>query len=196
MDKKKRKIAVLIVAAGESKRLGQPKQLVKKNGVTLLENSLNEIIKSRVGDLFLVLGANAKMILSEIQPTDYQLITNKNWNRGIGESIAFGIKRIIKEENYEGVIISVADQPFLTSAILKKIKKEISGNRIIIKSKYEEGAGPPVYFSQHFFEEMKNLSDDNGAKSLIKKYKELVINIDFPQGNIDIDREEDLVYWS
>ena len=195
MEEKKKRIAILIVAAGESKRLGQPKQLLRKNGTTLLENSLNEIVKSRVGDIFLVLGANADLILSEMKTTDCQVIINKNWKKGIGESIAFGMKAIIKEDNYDGVIISVADQPFLTADILKKIINNIPENKMIIKSKYEEGSGPPVYFSQHFFEEMKNLSGDEGAKPLVKKYKEFVISIDFPKGNIDIDTKEDLKYW-
>ncbi len=195
MEEKKRKIAILIVAAGESKRLGQPKQLLRKNGITLLENSLNEIVKSRAGKPFLVLGANAELILSEIQLTDYQIIINKNWTRGMGVSIAQGMKTIIKENDYTGVIISVADQPFFTANILKKIRENILDEKMIIKSKYEEGSGPPVYFSQHFFGEMTKLSGDDGAKPLVKKYKNLVVSIDFPKGNIDIDTEEDLKYW-
>jgi len=195
MKKNERKIAVLIVAAGESKRLGQAKQLVQKNGITLLENSLNEIVKSRVGDVFLVLGANSILIQSKIQLTDYQVIHNDFWQKGMGDSIACGMEALTKEHNYEGVIISVADQPFLTATILKKINDNISKKKMIIKSKYEEGSGPPVFFSSHYFEEMKQLSGDEGAKPLIKKYKEDVFSVKFPKGNIDIDTEEDLKYW-
>lgn len=195
MDNSANKTAVLIVAAGESKRLGQPKQLLLKNNFTLLEFSLNEIVKSQVGDVFLVLGANAELILSKIQLTDYQVIINTKWKKGMGGSIAFGMQTIIEENNYKGVIICVADQPFLTADILKKIKENVSEKKMIIKSKYEEGSGPPVYFSSHFFEEMKNLSGDAGAKPMVKKYKEVVISIDFSKGNIDIDMEEDLKYW-
>ena len=196
MSKKEKKIAVLVVAAGGSKRLGQPKQLVRKNNLTLLENSLNEIVKSRVGNVFLVLGANAELILDKLNLSDYQVVINKNWKKGMGASIAFGMKKIMEDYNYAGVIISVADQPFLTADIFKKIKENITKEKkMIIKSKYEEGSGPPVYFSRHFFEEMKNLSGDEGAKPLLKKYKELLVSIDFPQGNIDIDTEEDLNYW-
>jgi molybdenum cofactor cytidylyltransferase len=189
------KIAILIVAAGESKRLGQPKQLVRKNNLTLLENSLNEIVKSRVGDVFLVLGANAELILEETKLTDCQVIINKKWKEGMGESIAFGMKTILNEDNYNGLIICVADQPFLTADILKKVKEDIEEKKMIIKSKYEEGSGPPVYFSNHFFEEMSKLSGDDGAKPLVKKYKEFVRSIDFLKGNIDIDTKEDLKYW-
>jgi len=196
MEEKKKKIAVLIVAAGESKRLGQPKQLVRKNGITLLENSLQEIAKSEIGKLFLVLGANADLILNEVKTADCQVVINKNWKKGMGTSIACGMKAILKKDDCNGVIISVADQPFLTADILKKIKEKISEKKIIIKSKYEEGSGPPVYFSQHFFEKMKNLSGDDGAKPLVRKYKNEVVSIDFAKGNIDIDTEEDLKYWT
>lgn len=190
------KIALLIVAAGVSKRLGQPKQLVRKNNITLLENSMNTAIESKVGDIFLVLGANADLILKETQITDCQIIINENWQKGMGESIAFGLKKIVALKNYSGVIVSVADQPFLTSTILQKVKEKVSGEQIIIKSKYEEGSGPPVYFSRHFFEEMTSLTGDDGAKPLVKKYKEQVMSIDFLKGNIDIDKQEDLVHWS
>jgi molybdenum cofactor cytidylyltransferase len=192
---KKKRIAILIVAAGESKRLGQPKQLVKKNGISLLENSLIEAIKSKVGDVFLILGAHAELIISKMQISDFQVFINNDWKKGMGESIAYGIKAILKKGNYNGVIISVADQPFLTADILKELEENILDEEMIIKSKYVEGSGPPVYFSSHFFEEMKSLSRDDGAKPLVRKYKKQVISIDFPKGNIDIDKEEDLVHW-
>jgi len=192
----KGRIALIIVAAGESKRLGQPKQLVRKNGISLLENTLQQAKKSGEGEVFLILGANADTILEKTQITDCHIFINKNWSKGMGESIAFGMKKISEFNNYKGVIISVADQPFLEGNVFKKIEEKISEGKMIIKSKYEEGSGPPVYFSDHFFEEIKELSGDDGAKPLVRKYKELVVSVDFPKGNIDIDREEDLTQWS
>ena len=140
---------------------------------------------------------NQIVILNKIQLADYQISINKFWKKGIGESIAFGMREIMQKGNYEGLIISVADQPFLTADILKKLEKKIIDRKIIIKSKYEKGSGPPVYFSKHFFEEIMKLTGDEGAKKLIKKYGDKVVHIDFFKGNIDVDREEDLeMYWS
>jgi len=188
-------IALLIVAAGASLRLGQPKQLLKKDGLTLLQNTLNIARQSKIGEVFLVLGANADLILDEVQVSGIQCFVNETWTKGMGGSIALGVQQLTRTNVFTGIIISVSDQPYLTSETFKNIAKVEKREDTIICSKYVEGSGPPVYFSKKYFEELKQLTGDKGAKPLIKKYRNQVVEVDFLRGNIDVDRVEDLLHW-
>lgn len=184
------RFSILIIAAGSSSRLGQPKQLLLYKDGNLLSHTIDACRESEIGNIHLVLGANHEAILKETDTSNCQVHINPNWQNGMGNSIAFGIKQI--KENIDGIIITMADQPFLKKEHLKQlIQKQSSG---IVLSKYEEGKGPPTFFSNDYFEELSNLSGDDGAKTVIKKHQSFVQSVQFPKGNIDIDTEEDLKY--
>jgi molybdenum cofactor cytidylyltransferase len=185
------KIAILIIAAGASRRLGQPKQLVPFRDTFLLNQIIQECQASEVGTIYIVLGANAEQIQPRLSD-DLSIFYHKNWSQGMGTSIAFGIKQLISKD-YDGVIIVLGDQPFFSSFLLKKItQKRTETNGKIILSEYEKGMGPPSFFEKSLFSELSMLKGDLGAKTMIKKYKEEVQRISFPKGYIDIDTPEDL----
>ena len=181
---------ILIIAAGSSSRLGQAKQLLPYKDGNLLGHTIKVCLESKIGNIHLILGANHEAILKETDTSNCQVHINPNWKNGMSNSIAFGIKQI--EENIDGVILTMADQPFLKKEHLKRLlQKQSSG---IVISKYEEEKGPPTFFSKDYFEALSNLSGDDGAKAVIKKYQAIVQFVSFPKGNIDIDTEEDLGY--
>jgi molybdenum cofactor cytidylyltransferase len=187
------KIAILVIAAGASRRLGQPKQLLKHHNTSLLNHTLQECVASGIGEVHLVLGANIDQIKQQVN-LNIPIYDNENWANGIGESIAFGIKKIM-ENSYDGVIVAVGDQPFFNRDILTAIMaKQRETKRQIIISKYDIGAGTPCFFDKQLFEELSQLHSDIGAKPIIKKYNNLVKTVDFPKGNIDIDTVADLKY--
>lgn len=184
------RFSIIIIAAGSSSRLGQPKQLLPYKVGNLLSHTITACCESEIGSIHLILGANHKAILKETEIDACQVHVNPNWQNGMGNSIAFGLKQINK--NIEGVVITMADQPFLEKGHLKQlIEKQSAG---IVLSKYEEGKGPPTFFSKDYFDELSKLSGDDGAKVVIKKHQSIVQFVSFPKGNIDIDREEDLKY--
>jgi molybdenum cofactor cytidylyltransferase len=185
------KIAILIIAAGASRRLGQPKQLVPFRDTFLLNHIIQECETSEVGTIYIVLGANVERIQPRLSD-DLATFYHPNWNDGMGTSIAFGIQELISKD-YDGVIITLGDQPFFSSFLLKKIiQKRTETNGKIIISNYEKGMGPPSFFEKSLFSELLQLKGDVGAKSIIKKYKEEIQRISFPKGYIDIDTPEDL----
>jgi len=187
------KTAILIIAAGASRRLGQPKQLVNYRNTFLLDYIIDECISSEVGNLFLVLGANRNLIEQKLDASKVEAIFyNKNWSNGMGSSIACGISEIAKLD-YQNAIIVLSDQPYFTKILLHNIiiQHKTTQAEIII-SQYKEGKGPPTFFSKSLFPALMQLDSDIGAKPIIKKYKKEIVAIHFENGHIDIDTPDDL----
>ena len=82
MSRKRSNIAVLILAAGSSKRLGKPKQLVKFKNKTLLQHSIDVSENLNLSERIIVLGANSKKILNEVELKNHKLLINSNWQEG------------------------------------------------------------------------------------------------------------------
>lgn len=185
-------IAVLILAAGASTRMeGGPKQLLPWKNTTLLGHSIEQAKK--LSDLvFVVLGAHADEI-KEIVPNTVEIIHNPNWKEGMGTSISAGVEHIKNTDSSpSGLLIMLADQPFLDSSYLSNIKAEFEkGEHKIVATAYGKKLGVPAIFHPSLFLELSKLNQDVGARHIIEKYKSDTIPI-FPNGKqIDIDTENE-----
>lgn len=180
------KTPILILAAGSSSRLGEPKQLLPFKGGTLLSHTIQECIASNLGEVYVVTGAYYKSVSTSIQGLDCRIFFNPNWSEGLSTSIAFGISQLPSDA--EACYLVLGDQPYFTKVILEKIKTSLKTNAArIILSRYDKGQGPPAYFEASLFEEMKTLRGDDGAKAIVKKYKKEVQFIGFSLGYLDVD---------
>ena len=170
-------IVVLILAAGSSSRMGRPKQLLKWNKITLLGHAISTAKEIKPLEIIVVLGANYNLFKSEISQEGIQILNNKNWKKGLGNSIASGVKQILKNDsNFDGILITLADQPLIDSTYLNSLIQEFEvGKSQIIASLYKnDKLGVPVLFDAIYFEELTKLNDDKGAKSLLHKYSDYV----------------------
>ncbi len=86
----KSKIAILILAAGSSSRMGSPKQLLKWKNSNLLGHTISKATQLKVDEIILVLGANSDKIISEIDAKNVKVLINPNWKLGLGSSISAG----------------------------------------------------------------------------------------------------------
>ena len=184
---------VIILAAGASSRLGSPKQLLSFSGATLLQHSIEAAQSSDASSVIVVLGANAELIKSEINHTAATIIVNPGWKEGMASTIHFGLQTLVEmQPQTEAAIFMVADQPFVTAALLNNLMELIRNEqRSIVASKYGSTFGTPVLFVRKFFPELMELTGDTGAKSLVRKYLNEVSFVSFPEGEIDIDTMED-----
>jgi len=182
---------IIILAAGSSSRMGQPKQLLIYKQTTLLQRAINAAIGTPDSCLVVVLGANHQLLM----PDAAMLIVeyNPDWQQGMGASISAGIKRLLAEKpTVQNVLLMLCDQPFADTALLQKlINAKQNSNDKIIASAYENTLGAPVLFDRSYFNELLALQGQEGAKKLLIKYSNEVIAMPFNKGAIDIDTPED-----
>lgn len=194
MDKKFRnKTAIIILAAGNSSRLGRPKQLLKYKESTLLKNTFLEALKVENAFTIVVTGSSNNLIEKELNFDNVVIAFNSEWETGMSSSIIKGVEELLLlNPNCENCILAVCDQPFITSSVFENLLKESERTKKgIAASAYSETFGTPVLFHKKYFEQLLRLKGQEGAKKLIKKYAEDVVSVVFENGNIDIDTEED-----
>ncbi len=184
-------VAIIILAAGNSSRLGQPKQLLEFQGKSLLKNSVNQALAINEAVVIVVSGAEKTSLEKELQNTKAILCHNSDWQLGMSSSIKTGLKKALQlHPQITACIISVCDQPFITENIFKELILKYKSNDKIIASCYSETAGTPVLFPKKYFLELLNLTVNEGAKKLLDS-EEKVLLVNFDKGEIDIDTMED-----
>ena len=187
------KTGVIILAAGSSSRLGRPKQLIEYQERNLIQKAIKEAQESKADSLVVVLGWNPDLIKTGFESEKILHVINENWEEGIASSMQAGLRFLMKKEHPDQVILMLVDQPFVDADLLDRLmlEKENSGKGIGVCS-YSETLGVPAIFDQSYFEEMLKLKGSDGAKKVILRNKADVFELDFPQGEVDLDTEEDL----
>ncbi|BAY62226.1 hypothetical protein NIES22_22950 [Calothrix brevissima NIES-22] len=186
-------IPLIILAAGASTRMGKPKQLLPYQGRSLLQHTVESAIASLCQPVIVVLGANTQQIRSQLNQDLVQIVENPQWNLGMSTSIRSGISALNHDsQNIEAAVITVCDQPYISTEIINNLISAYSATKKpIIASQYANTLGVPALFSRQFFPELLTLNQDTGAKYLIKKYRDLVLAVNFPLGAVDIDTPND-----
>jgi len=187
------KCAVIILAAGNSSRLGSPKQLLVYHNKTLIQNCIDHAKQVQAKPLIVVLGAHKELIKSQIDTLNITVVENDNWESGMASSITSAVKTLQDSfPDTDGLILMVCDQPFVDWKILSKLLlKQKETGKAIVASSYEGINGTPAFFHRSLFTELLDLKGDSGAKKILEKYKNSLACVSFEAGSIDIDTSED-----
>ncbi len=184
---------IIVLAAGNSTRLGSAKQLLSYKNKTLLQNAIDEAEESGATPIVVITGSHNQEISASITTNIAEIVFNKNWKEGMASGITEGLKKVIALKNdIKNVIIAVCDQPYISSSLFQQLYQCKNKNgKHIIASAYAKTIGTPVLFTQKYFDSLMNLQGDEGAKKILLANKDDVATIDFPRGNIDIDTKMD-----
>ena len=180
---------IILLAAGESKRFGQPKQLFRFRGRTLLRHAAETALTARLGPVITVLGAEEHRCREALSGLPITIVVNPLFREGMGTSIAIGA-RSLTDEN--AAIITLCDQPDVTAATLESLhNRHQQTGANIVAAHYQGTNGPPALFARIYFPQLRKLSGPAGAKALIIREPNLV-SIDCPEAALDLDTPLDL----
>ena len=190
-------IATIILAAGRSSRLGEPKQLLTNNGKTLVRQITETALSLQTGPVIVVLGANQARIQAELADLPIQLVHNPDWQEGMASSLKAGLNGL-PDTSIDSFLVLLTDQPFVTPALLQElIDTRQKTNRGIVACQYGEAdfLGVPALFASRYRAEFMQLSGDVGARKLIKQHADDCAAVLFPLATVDLDTKQDVENW-
>ena len=188
-----KKCGIIILAAGNSSRLGHAKQLLTFKGKTLLRHVVDEALEVADAHTIVVLGAESETLLGELEDSKAVTCYNAQWSSGMSGSIHVGLKKLLElQPESNCCIIAVCDQPFISAEVFNNLIQMFQTSSCsIIASAYADTAGTPVLFSNALFPDLFRLEGQEGAKKLLNQYKQELRLLAFDKGKIDIDTEAD-----
>ncbi len=186
---------IVILAAGESSRMGTPKQLLEYRGKSLLNRAVETAFALRVVPV-VVLGAEAGTIRSQLAEHPVLIAENGLWREGMGSSIRVGLTALLAAvPNTSAVIITLCDQPLVSATALGiLIATHQKTGRVIVASEYNGTLGVPALFDRSLFPALLALNGAEGARHIIQTHSQQAIGVPFPEGAIDIDTPADFVH--
>lgn len=190
-------VATIILAAGSSSRLGEPKQLLTSNGKTLVRQITETALSLKAGPVLVVLGANQALIQTELADLSIQRVENPAWQEGMASSLQAGLNGL-PDTPIDSFLVLLTDQPFVTLTLLQElIDTRQKTNRGIVACQYGETdfLGVPALFATRYREAFMQLSGDVGARKLIKQHADDCVAVPFPLATVDLDTKQDVENW-
>jgi molybdenum cofactor cytidylyltransferase len=194
-----KKISLVVLAAGESSRMGTPKQLLKLHGKSLLELVLDQTTPLKDCVKVVVLGSRAEQIKPIVGLYgDHVSVTNTQWKNGMGSSIKAGLSFILQNfQKMDAVIFLTCDQPGITTQHLENlIGKYQDHGPFIVSTGYNSTEGVPALFDHALFQEVMKIDDAEGARKIIASCSQSdKLMVDFPDASVDLDTKADVEHY-
>ena len=190
-------ISAVILAAGESRRMGkQNKLLLPVGGEALLVKLVKSVCASDVGQVLVVVGHEAGIIRRKLKELPLSFVYNPNFSEGMTTSIKFGVKEVSPDS--DGFLICLADMPFINTSEISKlihayVQNRIKEKRLIVVPVFQGQRGNPVLFSSEFRNDILEYKKESGCRGVIMNYPESVKEIEMDNDNmlLDVDTLED-----
>lgn len=189
--------SIVVLAAGRSSRLGRPKQLLRKDGTSLLRRAVGAACGSGLGPVHVVLGSGVESMRRELEGFEATAIGNLHWEEGIASSIRLGLQTARSANpSTDGVLLMVCDQPAVDAQTLGRLSGlQAETGAPLAACSYAGTVGTPVLFHSDLFDELMGLTGDSGAKRVVERHRPRAAFLEFPEGDTDIDTETDCRAW-
>jgi len=183
---------LVLLAAGGSRRMGRPKQLLPIRGKPLVRHVAEAALAAPVASVVVVLGAEAEQVRTVLKDLPLQLALNPNWQTGLSSSLRVGVQTAMtKQPDLHALIISLADQPELSSAhVLQMIERYKQGGCNAVASLADDTTVPPILFDRSWFDRLCSIQGDIGAKALLKNDLHSVATVAISSA-VDLDTPEE-----
>lgn len=183
-------VALLLLAAGASTRMGQPKQLLPYHGRTLLRHAAEIAVASGCAPIVLVTGSVHEALIEEVSDLSIQAVRNENWESGMASSIQTGLLAVAPSQ-FRAVLIMLTDQPLVTPELLRQLAvRQHQTQAPIVATAYGDILGVPAVFDRAMLPALLKLQGAQGAARLIASLGPAVGQVAFPAGLLDVDTPE------
>ncbi len=169
-------ISSILLTAGQSKRMNGENKLIKKiKGEPLIKHSIKNILESSIDELIIVTGYQNKILEKIINKNKkIKIIFNERFETGMASSIKIGIKHL--SEKTKAFFICLGDMPMVNKHIYNQLIKHVDNREIIIPT-FKKQEGNPILFSITMKDKITNIEGDIGAKEILKKNKDKILNL-------------------
>jgi molybdenum cofactor cytidylyltransferase len=183
---------LILLAAGGSSRMKQPKQLLRWGDSSLLQIACTTALQTECRPVIVVLGCEAETCRQEIADLPVTVVVNPEWKKGMGSSIAAGVSALERASpETSGALFLLVDQPTVTSDLLNSLVKGWSPPDLpIAATSYDGSGGVPAIFAKTLFPELKALDPERGARALIAREISRTNLIKPGEALIDLDTPE------
>jgi molybdenum cofactor cytidylyltransferase len=182
---------VIVLAAGSSSRLGQPKQLVKLTGRPVLSAVVSNAVAIAGHAVTVVLGSHAAELTQMLRHSSASVVVNRNWEEGLASSIRCGLTAA--PPACDAALIMLGDQVAVTTEDLRRLINAWKGeDGTIAASVYQGHVGVPAIFPSWCFSELRELRGDQGARAIIERHSHRLARVPMPNAAVDLDTPEDL----
>jgi molybdenum cofactor cytidylyltransferase len=165
------RVAAVVLAAGESSRMGRDKATLGYGGSTFLETILRTLGAAGVERVAVVLGHHAEEIRQAVNLGATEVVINRDYRRGQTSSLQAGIKALERPE-LKAVVVCLADHPAVSAQTLRRLVDSFYESRApVVIPTYQGRRGHPVVLARELFEELQSLRPDAGANTVVHKYQ-------------------------
>jgi len=187
-------ISAIVLAAGESKRMGQTKQLLDWEGRTILQRVLENLSRSQVDEVILVLGHEAERIQQTLDTHKVKVVINRNYKEGMITSIQQGLINL--DDKVEAFFIVLADQPAVGPEVFDRLIGEFrqaSPQKSIVLPTFRGRRGHPALFRAKYKKEALRIEGDVGFRQVFQEHPEEILTVEMDTDSIlqDIDTPDD-----
>ena len=188
-------ISAILLAAGESKRMGRTKLLLKWDQRTIIEKSVDTLLAAKIDELIVVLGHQAQAVLRKLGARRLKAVINHQYRMGMSTSIRRGLGEVGPKS--EAILIALADQPFVETDLIDHLIDIYRQNpHGIVLPSYKGGRGHPVILDRfRYGEEMRNLTGDVGCRPILNRHPEDILEVEVKSEGViaDIDSWEEYI---
>jgi molybdenum cofactor cytidylyltransferase len=185
-------ICAIVLAAGESKRMGVQKLLLPFGGKTVITHIVDQLTASAVDEIYIVVGCQGKQVSKELSGRPVSIVNNPNYKSGMLSSVRYGLGAT--NPKCKTILVALGDQPSITTKLIDQMLQTFtSTEKQILVPLYDNRRGHPLLFSAVYREEIFTRYDDVGLRGLLYAHKEDVFELPVETSGVlsDMDYPED-----
>lgn len=188
-------IAGVILSAGESSRMGQPKALLPIGGQTFIEKIVGALREAGLQNILVILGHDAEAMRQKIAHLPVTLLINPDYRKGQLSSLQVAIRHLLANDRCSGLLVHLVDHPYIDAPLVNLlIQRFEDSGKLIAVPRFHGKRGHPVIFARSLFNELLKAPEDQGAKAVVNAHRDETLEIETEDAGITLDIDTPELY--